>query len=562
MIRQAWGLLALQCTLTLRSWSHGKTIAAITGLAFLIIGCVGAAAVSLGLFTLGSQFIPRFTPVQTLAVLDALVIAFLLVTLWGLLIDIQRNDLFSLQRLLHLPLSPTLVFVVNYLYALLGPATLVFVPGSIALAAGLATARGPQAWLIVPLAAAFYFMASAWVYHARGYIAILLQDKRRRRVLAVLVPAVVILLSQAPTFVRLAGGDRDDMDWRALLDNPLWVQRLEAANTYVPPLWLAHGARNILAGEYTQALLAGAGMCAFGLLGMALGYRATLRHYLTGASPHGARKASAQGDQRPPLTARSLPIVATETGVMACAFFLEYARHPTVRSQLVMPPIMTIVICASAMARSNPDTVEWTGASMPLFLIALPFLGSTMLLFNIFGADVRGFRGLLLLPAPRHRILLAKNIALFPFMILLCTLVLAIAAAMLRTPWPDLLLQALHIPIAYLLFCVVGNVISILLPMPLSRDALRGQGNRLILMVTGLAYALLAAVILAPTMMLLAAQGFARLTDSHLAPIAWWSTAALAAATLILYRATLTYTGDLLTAREKQILASLLRERT
>jgi ABC-2 type transport system permease protein len=558
MTRQIWGLLALQFTLTLRSWSHGKTIAAFLGLAVFLLLCAFSTALSLGLWSLGAKLLPTLDPLRTLAFFDALVLTFLLITLWGFLVDLQRNDLLDLRKLMHLAVSPALVFTINYLYSLLSPAILFFLPGSIALTLGLHTAHIPGAWRILPLAAAFYFMASAWTYHLRGWLAILLQSRRARRALAVLIPAIVLPLSQLPTIINIiAPGSRVE-DWQRLLDDPLWAQRIEQASALLPPLWLGIGARAAIAGDPRLVWAATTGMLLAAAAGLLLGYRATLRYYRSGGAASGGGTAT-RTRHRTPLTARRLPFLSTDTTTMTLAFLLDYARHPAVRSHLIMPPIMTIVICASAMARAKVGGTTWASTT-PMVVLMLPFLGSSMLLFNIFGTDIRAFRALVLLPTPRHRILLAKNLALFPFVGLMCVAVLSIAALLTGAPPRALALQLAHIPAVYALYCVAGNFLSVFSPASLSRDALRGQGGRLLLMLRGLAYALLSALLLAPTMSLLTIDAYAHQGYTGLDGLALWGTAALLPATLILYRATLTYTGDLLTTREQRILAKLTRE--
>lgn len=558
MMRQVWGLLVLQLTLTLRSWSHGKTVAAILGAGVFLLFCTLSVAVSVGLWSVGMKVLPALDATRTLALFDTLVLVFLSVTLWGFLIDLQRNDLLDLRKLMHLPVSPALVFSINYLYSLLSPALLFFLPGSAALALGLEAGGVAGAWNILPLAAAFYFMASAWTYHLRGWLAILLQSRRARRVLAVLIPAIVLPMSQLPTILNIVAPDSRIEDWQRLLDHPAWALRLEQASAALPPFWLALGARGAILGDSRMVAATCGGMLLVACVGLLVGYRATLRYYQRGGNA-GAGGASKRTGSRIPLTARRLPLLATETAAMTLAFLLDYARHPAVRSHLIMPPIMTIVVCASAMTRAKVGGSEWASTT-PMFVLMLPFLGSSMLLFNIFGTDIRAFRGMVLLPTPRHRILLAKNLALFPFVGIMCVVVMCLAAFITGASPRALALQLVHIPAVYALYCVAGNFLSVLSPAALSRDALRGQGGRLLLMLRGLGYAALSGLLLAPTMTLLTVDAYAHRGYTGLDSVALWGSAALIAASFILYRAMLVYTGDLLTAREQRILATLTRE--
>lgn len=560
MIRQALALFALQRTLTLHSWTHGKTLAAFFGGALFLLGCVAASGVSYVLWRLGAEFSQERPSLMVLAALDALVLAFVFITLWGLLIDLQRNDLLDLRKLLFLPLPPGLVFGINFLYSMLGPALLFFAPGSVALAAGLAQAHGSHAWGIVPLAVLFFLMVSAWTYHARGWMAILLQDRRRRRVFVVAIPIIAILLSQVPAFATFYLED-SGLRWSDLAENPVWASRLHTANLVFPPLWLALGAHAVLAMNFERAAWCGIGMALVMLMGLAIGYRTTVKYYRAGGAMGGPAIKARQSRWRP-LTARALPVFSSDTGAMAAAFFLDFARHPAVRSQLIMPPLMTVLLCAGFLMRRGDAVFDWGAGATPLFVLLLPFLGSTMMFFNLFGTDVRGFRGLVLLPAARHRILLAKNLALFPFVAVQCLMVMGIATVMTGAPASAFALQLLHVPASYALFCVLGNFLSVYAPSPLSRDALRATGGRLLLMVRGMGYALLAGLALAPSMTLLSLSASAQWAGSAQPSFVWWSSAALALGALVLYRMLLVYAGDLLTAREQAILVTLTRETT
>jgi hypothetical protein len=554
VIRQALALLAMQRALTVRSWTRGKTLAAFLGLAMLLLGCAGAAGLSVALWHLAANLLEDRPAMLRLAAFDLLTLLFLFLSAWGLLMDMQRGDLLDLRRLLHLPLSPRLLFGVNYLYSLLSPALLFFAPGCVALATGLAAWAGPAAWQALPLGAPFFLMVSAWTYHARGWLAILLQDRRKRRLFAVLLPVVAILLSQVPAFASY-WLEEQSFDWRRLLDDPVWTTRVVRVNQYFPPFWLPLGLHAALAGDVARVAWCGAGMASLGGLGLLLGYRTTLRYHRAGGNPGGTGSAT-RGTKGRAMTALPLPLLPRDTAALTLTFLLDFARHPAVRSQMIMPPLMTLLLCAGIVMRRGESLPEWSAGAAPLFVLLLPFLGSTMMFFNLFGTDIRGFRGLVLLPAARGRILLAKNLALFPFVSLQCVFVLGIAALATGAPPATLGLQLLHVPAAYLLFCVLGNLLSVLAPSPLSRDALRATGGRLMLMARGVAYAALAALALSPSMALLGMA--ARAQDTP--PFVWWGTAALAAAALLLYRLTLTFTGDLLTAREQAILATLARD--
>ena len=66
-------------------------------------------------------------------------------TMLRVVADLQRSEALSLQKFLHLPVSPAGAFVVNYLTSLFSFTMLVFAPAMFGLSLGLAFSRGPTA---------------------------------------------------------------------------------------------------------------------------------------------------------------------------------------------------------------------------------------------------------------------------------------------------------------------------------------------------------------------------------------------------------------------------------
>ena len=80
-----------------------------------LIVALGAftAAVLVGLFLLGDV-----SPAVIMYVWDGLVVAFIFTWMMGLVIELQRAELLSLDKFLHLPVSLASAFVINYLGSL------------------------------------------------------------------------------------------------------------------------------------------------------------------------------------------------------------------------------------------------------------------------------------------------------------------------------------------------------------------------------------------------------------------------------------------------------------
>jgi hypothetical protein len=151
-----------------------------------------------GLFGLG-----RVPTEVILYVFDGLVVAFLFAWTLGLLVELQRSEVLSLEKFLHLPVSLAGVFLLNYLSSFFSISLIVFVPAMLGLTLGLALSKGPMMLLVLPLLAAFVLMVTAVTYQFQGWLASLMVNKRRRRTIIVVMTAAFVLLCQLPNLVNV-----------------------------------------------------------------------------------------------------------------------------------------------------------------------------------------------------------------------------------------------------------------------------------------------------------------------------------------------------------------------
>jgi hypothetical protein len=107
----------------------------------------------------------------------------------------------DLRKMLYLPVSPRMVFVLNYVASLVTPVGALFACATTGLCLGLSWRYGPRMLLGIPVAAAFYLMLAAWTYYFRGTLVMLMENKRRRRALLALLPLACVLLLQIPNIL-------------------------------------------------------------------------------------------------------------------------------------------------------------------------------------------------------------------------------------------------------------------------------------------------------------------------------------------------------------------------
>lgn len=557
MTRQVWALIALKWLLLRRTWGAGRSAFAALSLFLGLAGLAVSALLAAGLYVLGGRMGEiAEAPAAALAVLDGLVFLYVFFWMWGLLMEVQRSDIIDMRRLLHLPVSPAAAHGLNFAASLAGPLLFLSLLPGLGLVAGMARAFGPSMALPgVALGLLFLLMLGAWAHYARGVVAVLMENRRRRRLVMTLIPVCFVALGQVPGLLGQALRTMDDGGGG--LAGAAVTGLAAGAHLLLPPAWFSYGLWALGMGEYWTAAGAAALMLCGTVWGLMLGYRATLRYYTGAGAAAGAPKAAPKGPFRPPATLRRLPLVSDDTAGLGWAFFLAYFRHPSIRFQLVAPLGFALFVLFMYRSGAYGERLGNERVWLPVAVIVWPFMNFGLFLTNLFGGDGGGFRGLMLLPVPRHRILAAKHLALFPFAAgMAAVFVLIGAAAAGSTPYLTGL-SLLHVLYLYLLICAAGVWSSVYFPYHMGRNALRGHGGRAATMLAGFASVLLISALLAPTGWCLgtAAAGGGGTLPPGLAP-----TLLLLAGAAGVYRLSLRHGGDALRERETKVLAAILRD--
>lgn len=179
-------------------------IANVVILVFLAVAVVFSAAIlfvgflSVGLFNLSDM-----EPAWLMFVFDGAVLAFLFMWGTGLLTELQRSEALSLEKFLHLPVSLSSAFLINYFSSLPSVSLLWFLSAMLGLNLGLIVSRGLAMLWLLPMLAAFVLMVTALTYQFQGWLAALMANPRRRRTIIVAATMIFILLAQVPNLVNI-----------------------------------------------------------------------------------------------------------------------------------------------------------------------------------------------------------------------------------------------------------------------------------------------------------------------------------------------------------------------
>jgi uncharacterized membrane protein len=577
----------------------------------LVIVAIGAALLagaSFFIFLLVGLFaLPKASPLVILYVWDGLVVAFLFLWLVGLLAELQRSEALSLDKFLHLPVSLSGVFVLNYLSSLLSFNMILFLPAMAGLTLSLVVAKGPKMLVVGPLLAAFLFTVTAITYQFQGWLASLMANKRRRRTVLVLVTAAFVLVFQLPNLINILQPwkmqDRDESKAHLAQDElarshasgqitlPEYNRRLDEirrtseeeakrsdeqdwqkvgrvatlVNEVVPLGWLPLGAMASADGNLVPALLGTLGLALIGSACLWRSYRTTLRlysgHFTSGKElPAVAVAPSAKPQQAGvPKLERRLPWVSEHASAIALASYRGLTRAPEAKMMLLGPVILVIVFGSMALTRR----VQPPPSMRPLLAdgaMAMVMLTLVQLAGNQFGFDRNGFRVFVLCPARRSDILLGKNLSLAPVALGLGAGIVALLQVVYALRVDHFFAALIQLVLMYLLYCLFANLLSILAPMRIASGSLKPASPKVVPMLLHLVFVLLfLPLALAPTLLPFGTEFLLGLYGwGEGLPICLALSIVECAAIVYLYRAILTWEGGLLQMREQKILEAVV----
>jgi len=476
----------------------------IANVVILALFAVGAVTLAIGAFVafflVGVFALRDESPTVILYVWDGLVVAFLFAWCMGLMIELQRSEVLSLDKVLHLPVSLRGAFLINYVSSLFSVPLMVFLPGMLALSLGLAIARGPLLLLVLPLVAAFLLMVTALTYQFQGWLASLMANKRRRRTVIVLVTAAFILLCQLPNLVNLfrpwdhqaanvPPPPTTEKQWEYLADVRVAEQKTQQLKEYIfhllnlflPPGWLPLGAEAAAKGDPLPALLGTLGLGSIGAFSLWRAYRTTLRLY-TGAFNSGKRAPvvvaaavaapTKTGTPSVGLLEWKLPWVSDAASAIALSGFRSLVRAPEVK-MLLLTPLILVLVFGSLFFMKTIELLEVVRPLVAFAAMSLILVTMTQLLGNQFGFDRGGFRVFVLSAVPRRDILLGKNLAVAPLALGLSAVLITALQVMFPMRVDHLLAVVPQFVGMYLLFCLVANFLSIFTPMPVRSGTLK-----------------------------------------------------------------------------------------
>jgi hypothetical protein len=546
----------------------------------------GAVLLSLSLFAIflliGLFGMTKASPGIVMLVWDGMVLGLLFLWCIGLLADLQRSESLSLEKFLHLPVSISGVFFINYISSLLSLNLLLFAPAATGLALGLVFSRGSLMLLLFPLLAAFLLMVTALTYQFQGWLASLMINKRRRRTVIVVVTMTFVLIFQLPNLFNLFGSHRgsrqetrpqvnapnpgeSQSDYEARIkeaDRQLLrqvEQSVRFVNLIIPPGWLPLGVLGLAEGRVLPALLGTMVLTLLGAGSLWRAYRTTVRLY-TGQFNSGKKSAVAAPPATPSdkestaLVEKELAWLSEHAAAIALSSLRSLLRAPEAK-MILLSPILMIVIFGGMALREPFDMPQDARPLMAFGAMGMLLLTILQLVGNQFGFDRGGFRVFVLCPARRRDILLGKNLAVAPVALGLGFLLVCFVQITYPMRPEHFLAVIPQLLSMYLLYCLLANLLAIIAPMPIAAGSLKPANPRVIPVLLHVAFTLVLPLLLAPTLLPLGIEVLLEaLQWVRGVPIYMFLSIVECVVVVYVYRLVVSLEGRFLQAREQKIL--------
>lgn len=565
----------------------------------LIVGVLFSLGAGVLAYFVGVKELPDATPIGIFGVWVGLAGVFLFFWMVGLMTELSRSDSLSFKNLLPLPVSLGWVFVFNYLSSFISLSIVLFLPAMLGLALAMTMTFGAHMLLSFPLILGFFVLVTALTYHLRGWLARLMEDKRKGKNVLMGITFCFVLLMQVPNFINMSRGS-EDVDYRAEkfrlklvanrevkseeqaaaaeqlqallaqeeLDDIAFEGQVVLATQVIPFGWLPYGMHALFRTQIVPAGLCILGFFLLGGLSLRRSYRTTMRAVVEGvghgsskkevlALPDGASASALSKSQGNLLVERNLPWVGNATAGIAFANLRSLLRAPETK-MVMLGPIIIFGLMGLMMAKNESlEDYSFWAPGMSLGAISVGLISINQLLQNQFGLDRMGFRAFLLSPVPRYKILLGKNLTLAPFAIGISWVALLGLHWFVRLDATHLLGALLQTFSAYLLLCLLGNMLSIYAPIRMREMGTKAVKPKFSTFVLQFLTILFVPLTLSP---LLLPWGVEFMFGGGALPLYLIMQAIMLLLVTLLYRWFLRLQGEILQNREQGILDILTRD--
>jgi len=524
---------------------------------FMVLAALG----SLGSFVFaigwGRLLLSKLAPVHMMYVWDVLGGVFLFAWAISLMVELQQSEMLSLKNLLHLPISLSGAFFLNYASSLVSFTILLFLPAMLGLCYASVMHFGAGSLVMFALLLAFLLMVTAVTYQLRGWLARLMENKRTRGTVIMVTTIVFVMIMQLPNMLNLGTFDTRGADYLELreardqrvvelqeqldegqIDKDEHTQQIAAnledylkkeklrsdariakinrqamiVNASLPIGWLPYGASAAASGSILSPWLCVFGMSTIGFVSLAMAYRSTFRRY-TGEHNKTFRPAAQKAPRafsQGTMLVKSIPLLSETESAITMASLRSTLRAPEAKMALLTPLIFVCIFGSMMLTGKMEKMPEMIRPFFGIGAIGMSLLGMVQMMLNMFGLDRQGFRAYVLMPAPRRDILLGKNMGLFPLGALLTAALVLFMALLDGMNFTHVVATLLQIVIAFFIYFTFSNYTSIIAPIGIAVGTMKPTSMKFSVLLVQFIALLLVPVAILPATLALAAELLSR----------------------------------------------------
>jgi len=468
-----WAVLRLGWKLSRRRWERQSPLLGGIAVVLMVLGVATAIGALFAAFLLGVAFLPGVSGMGVLYTWDVVLVGFLVAWLFGLLINVQLGgESITLTKLLHTPISPAGAFLLNFLGSLVRVSMVIFLSIMLGLTAASVVVFGPESLMLVPLVLAIVTMVGALTYQFQSWLARLIANKRRRSTVVAVAVLGFVVLANIPNILFNVVGPQFDVVWE-----DRWTV---IANLVFPPGWVALGAWTASQDQLWPCALAIIGLFGIAALSLRRSYGKMLASLALdeGSSDRArtlppprdaaaSRKAAKPAELRDPnpLVERLVGRLPEQSRAVAWVSMRLWMRSPQGKL-VILSPLFVVVLLF--LVFPPMDMGGYLDYYLAMLMIGIVITMAFNLFANLFGQDGNGFRAVVIVGASPRNLILGKNLALAPFVLVIAGVAVGILQWISPLPLAHLLAHVVQVVILFLVGCLLGNSFSIRNPWPMS----------------------------------------------------------------------------------------------
>jgi len=503
----------------------------------LVVGALLSVGLLFVSFAIGLETLPDASPLGIMMTWLGLTLGFLFFWTGGLVTELQQSDSMSIKSLLHLPVSLGWVFVYNYLGTFVSFSIALFLPAMVGLSAAMLVVFGARMLLALPLMFAFFLMVTALTYQLRGWLARLMENKRRAKTIVAVVTMSFVLMAQLPNLINMRVNQRHgegselrsavrDARSQGSVDLDEKVAKLEAyeasqeeleanlegwvtrGTMVVPVGWLAYGMRSAREGRGGPSALCVLGLFGIGAWSLRRSYAKTLDVAMGRETARAVRvvKAPVHKPGGELFVARDLAWLSPAEAGITLGYMRHMLRKPEFKLVFLRVLIILLVFLIYLPAKVGMADSQVAHSMMAFGAAILAVMSIDQLSLNQFGIDRHAFRALILSPVPRYKLLRARNLTLLPTALSFGLVALVGLTFLVHFDATHFVGACLQLGTAFLLQSLIGNAASIHSPVRLADDGLKPRDKKLGVLVRNLIVSALEMVALSPLLIPIGAE--------------------------------------------------------